>query len=855
MPYLRKSSGGLLAALAAVLPFLIPNTHAQVDTVPPTITKVTGSSSFNRVTVTFSEPVTAATAGVVSNYSFAGTPGLTISAVTVLNSTNVALTTSAQAEGASYTLRVSNIKDTSAAGNTITANTQATVLAFKFSPGYANWERWNLSNGDTLIGALEQNVLDPKFRSPDVTGLSGFFGAPRDVADNYGAKVTGFFVAPRTGNYIFFLQCDDNGRLFLSTDDKPANKKLIASQPAWGNANEWQDPDTDENQSDLFSASEWPTPNAISLTAGRRYYMEGLVSEQGGGDGIEVYYQVFNAADGPPAPPSNGTAPNTVGLTIGTLADPTGSSVTITQQPQSQTLNEGPKARVTVVATGSSPIIYQWQKAPPGSSTFTDIAGATSSGYTTPNLVLADSGSKYRVVLYVLGGATATSSEATLSVVADTFPPKVLGAGALKKGTAIEIGVGFDEPVDETTASAVANYSLSAGTVTGVRFQKYISSGDGPGSGEFGSAQNSVVLTTSGVTSTANVTVTVRNIRDRKNNAIPAAGVTATVAPARMSWVGVGGNEYVEGGDPATQWPDDAAAYSNKDFDLVSGGSAHWDGYDELTFVYEAVSGDFDKKVRVEYQDPSSQWARAGMMIREALDEGVTRPQIFDQPDGVNNPTGVKMSQVFTTRVNPAIGHIIDPSDPSARSPANNSYEVIHRPRAGFRYGGTGEGVNPAFNIASGFGGAPSYPNAWIRIQRRGQTITTWRSDDGVNWQGGANVTYTDIADTPEIETLSTNLFVGVFYAPEFGNNNSRTEVGHSVHAKFRDYGDFVTGGGGGIRASIARVGNTISISWTGTGVLQSADTITGVWTPVVGGTTSPVVITPTGTARFYRVQ
>jgi hypothetical protein len=320
-----------------------------------------------------------------------------------------------------------------------------------------------------------------------------------------------------------------------------------------------------------------------------------------------------------------------------------------------------------------------------------------------------------------------------------------------------------------------------------------------------------------------------------------------------MTWVGVGGNEYVEAGESAALWPDDAVAYSDKDFDLVSGGSGFWDGYDEATFVYEAVTGDFDKKVRVEYQDPSSQWARCGLMVREALDEGVTRAQIFDQPDGAINPNGIKMSQDFTTRVNPAIGHIIDPADPSVRSPANNSYEVIHRPRAGFRYGGTGEGVDAAFNIASGFAGAPNYPGAWIRIKREGQKITTWRSDDGVTWTGGANVTYTNLSTTVEDESLAATLFIGPFYGPEMVNNNAKTEVGHSVHAKFRDYGD-VGGGGVGPVITFTKNGNNLVVSWTGAGSLEGSSVLPATtWTPIAG--TSPVSV-PIGTAnQFIRVK
>ena len=41
-----------------------------------------------------------------------------------------------------------------------------------------------------------------------------------------------------------------------------------------------------------------------------------------------------------------------------------------------------------------------------------------------------------------------------------------------------------------------------------------------------------------------------------------------------------------------------------------------------LTFVYEQVTGDFDKKLRVEYQDLSSQWARAGLIARDVTNFG-----------------------------------------------------------------------------------------------------------------------------------------------------------------------------------------------------------------------------------------
>jgi hypothetical protein len=53
---------------------------------------------------------------------------------------------------------------------------------------------------------------------------------------------------------------------------------------------------------------------------------------------------------------------------------------------------------------------------------------------------------------------------------------------------------------------------------------------------------------------------------------------------------------------------------------------------------------------------------------------------------------------------------------------------------------------------------------------------------------------------------------------------------------------------------SIARQGNGLAVSWTGSGKLQSADQVSGNWTEVIGAT-SPFPVTPTGGQKFYRLQ
>lgn len=54
---------------------------------------------------------------------------------------------------------------------------------------------------------------------------------------------------------------------------------------------------------------------------------------------------------------------------------------------------------------------------------------------------------------------------------------------------------------------------------------------------------------------------------------------------------------------------------------------------------------------------------------------------------------------------------------------------------------------------------------------------------------------------------------------------------------------------------AIERSGAQLKISWTGGGALQSAPAVTGTYTDVPGGGTSPQTISPTGAQQYYRVR
>ena len=88
---------------------------------------------------------------------------------------------------------------------------------------------------------------------------------------------------------------------------------------------------------------------------------------------------------------------------------------TITTQPANKTVNLGGTATFSVVATGTAPLSYQWQR------NQVNIAGATSSTYTTPATTSADNGASFRVIV-TNPVSNIASSAATLNV---NSPPTI----------------------------------------------------------------------------------------------------------------------------------------------------------------------------------------------------------------------------------------------------------------------------------------------------------------------------------------------------------------------------------------------------------------------------------------------
>jgi hypothetical protein len=467
------------------------------DLVPPTLVSVMGDATLTNATLVFSEPITAATATALANYTFDG--GLTVKSVTQVNPTTVRLGTSAQTSGKGYNLTINNLKDTAASGggNVIAANTKGLLNSWVPVSGGLKVDLFMNINGTPVSGLTS----DPRYpNNPDSTTFwtsFGPFSAGNNYGDNYGARITGFITPTNSGTYKFFLRSDDASELWLSTDENPANETKIAEQTSCCNA--------------FTDAEGTLSSSPIDLVAGKRYYVEALLKEGGGDDYLQVAWNGPDAAD---INSVTGLAP-IPGQFLQTYIDPI-ANVNITAQPTNVTTVANGPASFTIAYTSTNSVIgssgssVQWQKAPSGSTIFTNIPGATSTTFTIPFADPADSGAQYRAVVSVLSLTNVTSSAATLTLNSDVTPPTIVSVNGSAQQT---VNIGFSEPLDASSAANKANYSIDKGVT--VNSATVVAN-----------AGTAVVqLGVSGIQAGTSYTLTINNVKDRGNNAL--AGNTA----------------------------------------------------------------------------------------------------------------------------------------------------------------------------------------------------------------------------------------------------------------------------------------------------------------------------------------
>lgn len=146
--------------------------------------------------------------------------------------------------------------------------------------GRISYQRWdaNANNpfNQTDIGSLNTRITAQP--TPDYEDYITSLEKQGWGADNYGTRIRGYVCPPITGYYTFWVAGDDNVELWLSTDDKLGGKQRIAYHNEWSGTREY---------TKFGSQQSAPIP----LRKGKKYYIEVLHKEGGGGDGVSVRWQ------------------------------------------------------------------------------------------------------------------------------------------------------------------------------------------------------------------------------------------------------------------------------------------------------------------------------------------------------------------------------------------------------------------------------------------------------------------------------------------------------------------------------------------------------------------------------------
>ena len=73
--------------------------------------------------------------------------------------------------------------------------------------------------------------------------MESSFEAPHDTGNtDFGETLSGYVYPPLTGYYIFTIASDDNGELWLSSNNSPANLSEIAYVTSATGYRDWSNP-------------------------------------------------------------------------------------------------------------------------------------------------------------------------------------------------------------------------------------------------------------------------------------------------------------------------------------------------------------------------------------------------------------------------------------------------------------------------------------------------------------------------------------------------------------------------------------------------------------------------------------
>lgn len=134
---------------------------------------------------------------------------------------------------------------------------------------------------------------------------------------------------------------------------------------------------------------------------------------------------------------------------------------------------------------------------------------------------------------------------------------------------------------------------------------------------------------------------------------------------------------------------------------ITAGGADIWGTSDEFHFAFSRHTGDFDLTVRLEALSIADLYTKAGIMGRESLD--ADSPHVY--------------FMVFP--------------DNSPRNKNNGGYEFQYREVKG----GESAAIYPPDYTSMPPEFPVSYPQTWLRLERKGNQFRAWYSAEGCDWR------------------------------------------------------------------------------------------------------------------------